>query len=653
MVNPGMKTQSTIFCIFVSTLLLVNSAVAQSSDEDYSLASRFAPIIHLSAPNSDGNSVDLQDSDYPYSDFYPMRVDNLLSVPPSATIDLRLDTSVTVGQDTFPPDDYSLNVLGYVNLLGSPGVRSATNSLLFDPLWLPFQSDEQLTFKKRAGEPTVYFRVFRDTDSQNPLPIAIQYWFFYFYNDWILKHPGDWESVTVFLGSNADPLEIIFSTKNEANKYSWSNEIFEDSRSEDHVSVFVSNGGHGSYAFAGETDYSGVKDRHWGDGGSFDFQNGDYTLIDLGELETNQNSWIWFEGRWGNDGVDISNADASAPKGPRFRKDAVTGGEWFNANNRPYDPYNDCLKRDYGANIYDPWYWASGYGLDTSWSSTADCLDATLNVLAPVGIERAIFDNQVSVSWNSVANASGYRILVGSSSREYHSEFDTSGLTTVGGNVDDGTYYLAIQAYNQFSESEPSEEIVITVGQNGTPLAAPTDLDVQVDNETVTISWGAVFGASGYKAQYGPAPGQYVESIDLGTSIEFISDLAPGTYYFRIAGYDTNMEPGLYSSEIEVFVSEPLVAPTLLSPGSTTPPVPAISGLSTTLQWNAIQGATFYKLVLRDLTNSSSVVDLDGLESTSFEVTNLQPGHDFRWNVQACNSSTCSDASVRFYFQTN
>lgn len=648
-----MKILSTVCHIIAGTLLLAHPVIAQTSNDDFSLASRFAPIIHLSAPNSEGSSVDLQDSGYPYSDYHPMRVDNLLSFPPGATIDLRLESSVTVGPDTFPPGDYSLNVPDYVHLLGSPGVRSAANSLVFEPLWTPFQSDEQRTFKERAGEPTVYFRVFRDPDSQNPFPIAIQYWFFYFYNDWILEHPGDWESVTVFLGTNNNPLELVYSAYNEANKYSWTNEIFEESRSGDHFPVFVSNGGHGSYAYAGETDYSGVRDRHFGDGGTLDYLNGDYTLVDLRGLENNPNSWIWFEGRWGNDGVEIDNADAPAPKGPRFRRDTATGSIWFNAKNRPYDPYNDCHRRNYGANIYDPWYWAAGYGLDTTWTSTEDCLNATLNVMTPAGIERFVFQNQVAIRWEPVANASGYKILYGFSSGEYLYEFNTSGLTDIGGNLGDGTYYLAIQAFNQFGESAPSEEIVLNVGGNGTPLAAPGSLDVQVDNDRVTISWQGVFGASGYTAQYGTTPGQYTESIDLGTSNIFSSNLAPGTYYFRIAGYDTGMEPGLFTDDLEIFVSDPLVAPTLLSPGSTAPPVPVITGSSTTLQWSAVPGATFYKLELRNLTDSSSVVDVDDLTATSYTVSGLGPGRDYRWNVQACNSSTCSDSSVRFYFKTN
>ncbi|MCB1669948.1 MAG: hypothetical protein R3F41_07865 [Gammaproteobacteria bacterium] len=611
-------------------------------------------MIYLSAPNSDGFAVDLLDSEYGFSDYHPMRVDNLLSSNPQATVDLRLKSTVTVGQDNIPPGDYPLDFQGYVNLLGIPGVRSASNSLLFSPLWESGQRDEKLAFKERAGTPAVYFRVFRDTGSQNLFPIAIQYWFFYFYNDWFLNHPGDWESVTVFLDADTNPREIVFSAYNEANRYTWTNELFEETRSADHFSVFVSNGGHGSYAYAGETNYSGVKDLHWGDGGTLDYLNGDYVLIDLGALEQDPYSWIWFEGRWGNDGVDIPEDEDPAPNGPRFRTDAASGGDWFRSMNRPYDPFNECKRRDYGAVIYDPWYWASGYGLNVPWESPDDCQDASFNIMPPDGIQRAVSGNQLYIGWNSVSNASGYRVLLGVSPGVYTSEFDSAGSTTFSTYLENDTYYLALVAFNQFSQSEISQEIAVTVGPNSSPLSAPVDANVLVEDEKVTISWGTVFGASGYIARYGLESGQYTGSLDLGNITSIETELPPGSYFLKIAGYGgIDKTPGLYTDEIEVFVSDPLDTPVVVGPGSSVPPIPVIANLTTALKWDAVEGADYYKLSLRDFTLNKSVFNIEVEGTTSFVATGLLLGHSYWWTVSACNSSTCSDSSSRHYFQVN
>lgn len=52
--------------------------------------------------------------------------------------------------------------------------------------------------------PTVYAHV--ASDPHNPGELALQYWFFYTYNDWNDKHEGDWEMVQVVLrASSAEP----------------------------------------------------------------------------------------------------------------------------------------------------------------------------------------------------------------------------------------------------------------------------------------------------------------------------------------------------------------------------------------------------------------------------------------------------------------
>ena len=44
-----------------------------------------------------------------------------------------------------------------------------------------------------ATRPTVYAHV--ATDSRRPGKLALQYWFFYVFNDWNNLHEGDWEMI--------------------------------------------------------------------------------------------------------------------------------------------------------------------------------------------------------------------------------------------------------------------------------------------------------------------------------------------------------------------------------------------------------------------------------------------------------------------------
>jgi hypothetical protein len=86
------------------------------------------------------------------------------------------------------------------------------------------------------------------------------------------------------------------------------------------------------------------------------------------------------------------------------------------------------------------------------------------------------------------------------------------------------------------------------------------------------------------------------------------------------------------------------------SPGSTSSPGPTTAGSSVTLTWSASSGATSYGLGVRDLATNILVVDTN-VGGTSF-TANLSAGKQYRWNVNACNSTGCSTYTTPLYFQT-
>ncbi|MCI5122146.1 MAG: hypothetical protein D3908_13340 [Candidatus Electrothrix sp. AUS4] len=87
----------------------------------------------------------------------------------------------------------------------------------------------------------------------------------------------------MFLDADAQPVEAIFSTHYEANKYSWDRV---ETVNGNHPKVYVSNGGHGSYRFSGETTYSffGIADNHEGDREILNPE--DYYLLSLSTEES-------------------------------------------------------------------------------------------------------------------------------------------------------------------------------------------------------------------------------------------------------------------------------------------------------------------------------------------------------------------------------
>ncbi len=77
--------------------------------------------------------------------------------------------------------------------------------------------------------------------------------------------------------------------------------------------------------------------------------------------------------------------------------------------------------------------------------------------------------------------------------------------------------------------------------------------------KSVTISWDApgtnedgtpLTDLVGYNVYYGPSPGNYTQTIDIGNYTTVSIDLPSGTYYFVVTAYDTSGNESSYSNEV-------------------------------------------------------------------------------------------------------
>lgn len=116
----------------------------------------------------------------------------------------------------------------------------------------------------------------------------------------------------------------------------------------------------------------------------------------------------------------------------------------------------------------------------------------------------------ISVSWDSAAGASGYRVYWGTASRQYSSSLDVGNVTTatVTGLGNCTTWYLAVKAYNSVGESPdysnevfgwPRPEIAsVTAGMQGSQYTmrilgtnfqtgVAVDVD-EADSDTIALS---------------------------------------------------------------------------------------------------------------------------------------------------------------------
>jgi hypothetical protein len=200
----------------------------------------------------------------------------------------------------------------------------------------------------------MYGRIFYGLNAQGEKVAWLQYWLFYYYNDYRDRgvtpdqHEGDWEMVQVALDANAYPLSALYAQHDYASQCVWNGVEKAGSRNERPV-VYVARGSHASYFHAGS-----YRIYHYAQGQrvplpAFDYANGllskpdpELNIIeDVTPNEPDANkklfypNWINWPGHWGGTTKPSVGTprippfptpfDSDSPPGPRFQ-----GDKWAN-----------------------------------------------------------------------------------------------------------------------------------------------------------------------------------------------------------------------------------------------------------------------------------------------------------------------------------
>jgi hypothetical protein len=172
----------------------------------------------------------------------------------------------------------------------------------------------------------------------------LQYWCFYYYNDFQLagplvsggKHEGDWEMVQIRLDGNEQPVEAVYAQHRGAETHPWSYVTKAPSSAATPL-VYVARGSHAAY-FRPGTHWTGV----WFDNADGKGPQIDPALVVLGD---DQPAWVVWPGFWGDTKASGSPVDATSPVGPgrhgQWRNPAVlveTAARAAGAARRPAPP---------------------------------------------------------------------------------------------------------------------------------------------------------------------------------------------------------------------------------------------------------------------------------------------------------------------------
>jgi hypothetical protein len=173
-----------------------------------------------------------------------------------------------------------------------------------------------------ARSPTTYAHVVGEPG--HPGKLALQYWFFYVFNDWNNLHEGDWEMIQlVFDASTVEqalhrlPDEVGYSQHEGAERAAWDDPKLE--RVGLHPVVHPADGAHAN--FYGEALYLGSSASE-GVGcddtraPTFGVRPTVVTIPSDGAAARSQYPWIGFKGRWG----ELRPSFFNGPEGPNLKK---------------------------------------------------------------------------------------------------------------------------------------------------------------------------------------------------------------------------------------------------------------------------------------------------------------------------------------------
>jgi hypothetical protein len=274
-------------------LVIPAAGSATSQDPETELAMRYAPVARL---------VDQDEECGPGEPYEPTDVDAVLG---QDTVALRgpwtKDDLVAIAPTG---DDLAEGLYEYH--LDFPG----------DPLQ-PGCDYEKWADRLIAGtDPTVYAHIATE-DGQ----LALQYWFFYPFNDYNNKHEGDWEWIQLnFAASDAaealdeDPIEVGYSQHEGAERAEWGDdklELVDDT----HPVVHVAAGSHANYydegLFLGRSAQQGVgcDDTR---GPVHDVDPVVQVIPSDADAASAAYPWVGYEGRWGERQESFYNG----PTGP-------------------------------------------------------------------------------------------------------------------------------------------------------------------------------------------------------------------------------------------------------------------------------------------------------------------------------------------------
>ncbi len=304
------RAVGTVVAIGLLLAALVPAALqaAELDPAEQRLADRHSPILMLQ------EQVEECDSDG--EAFEPMDVELLLGNPQILLRQVGESNPVILRG----PDATDIAQLGEGFYLDFPGDALSPGCI--------YERD----FRRYASgrDPVVYAHVASQPDA--PGKLALQYWFYWYYNDWNNKHEGDWEGIQLLFDASTaeealrtDPVSAGYAQHEGGERADWDDNRL--TRRGDHPMVWPSAGSHASYfsqdLYLGRSASEGFGCDDAG-GPARAIEPRAVALPDAVDDAAHPLAWLSFDGRWG----ERQSGPFNGPTGPTAKERWTTPVDW-------------------------------------------------------------------------------------------------------------------------------------------------------------------------------------------------------------------------------------------------------------------------------------------------------------------------------------
>ena len=171
---------------------------------------------------------------------------------------------------------------------------------------------------------------------------------------------------------------------------------------------------------------------------------------------------------------------------------------------------------------------------------------------------------------------------------------------------------------------------VFALPASAATLSKVTNLQAyNIDDDEVNLKWSKVSGADGYQVYvYSDATSKWKKLVSTAKTFYEVENLTSAkTYKFRVRAYDKKASGTVFSDYVTITVAtEPDEVENVK--------VSAKTNNSLTFKWNAVKGATMYRVYLYD-TVQKKYIKKANTDKTTVKISNLQKGRTYKFKVRA------------------